>query len=136
MLAHNSVQPHNNTEERERERERETKKCIVAAKYLHQPYYQCVCRTRAGPGFLPFNCDNLSQPLPASITPRSKGALPATASPQKKEECGGGGSRATGILKTVFIEGKHKRTNKGVCSQEALITATTIRVMRPDGRTV
>ncbi|TNN75793.1 hypothetical protein EYF80_013940 [Liparis tanakae] len=75
------------------------------------------------------NGDNLSQPPPV-ITEVQRGGLPAL-HPRKRR-----GSRATGILKTVFMEGKHKRANKGVCSQEALITATAIRVMRPDGRTV
>lgn len=54
--------------------------------------------------------------------------------PEKRR--GGGGGLGHSILKTVFMEGKHRQANKGVCSQEALITATAIRVMRPDGRTV
>lgn len=46
------------------------------------------------------------------------------------------GGPTTGILQTVFVEVKHKQTNKGVCRQEALIAASAIRVMKPDGRTV
>lgn len=114
---------------------------IVAAKYLHQPHYQCVCRTPAVPGFLLFKRDNLSEPTPppsptrAAITPRSEGVCQLCIPTRG----GGGGEGLAGphaSWRTVFMEVKRKQTNKGVCGQEALITATAIRVMRPDGRTV
>lgn len=128
ILSHtlHSAQAHTNKSLEERERPR------LALLQLNT-FTNLIISVCAGPErFLAFSFSNvITCPTPPSCdNSKVQGGRPAL-HPHKRRW-----GWATGILKTVFMEVKHKQTNKGVCSQEALITATTIRVMRPDGRTV
>lgn len=82
--------------------------------------------------------DNLSQPG-AAITPRSAGRGPPGSNGPGGGGGGGGGSggaQAAGILKKRLHGGQTQADKqKGSAARKALITATAIRVMRPDGRT-